>query len=239
MHTANFREIEKASNKNVRTAKAYAADYDLNSRFPNQNMIYVAKKEVKKKPFKFVLLQTPSVHITNLNTENNAESSIKKYKDVVEKSAGKMVELAEAILKENSSVEKIFLVDCAQRFDVSRNDPFGLKPELAKYNNTIQMDLVKNSPAKEKIMIGNHILNCNDESFGNPADPRFDCIHVYGRFGSAEYTSSLMNILSKSMQITKPLHPIPQKYRRTTHEKSSMEFESNKKDRKHREAHHH
>ena len=142
-----------------------------------------------------------------------------------------MVELAEAILKENSSVEKIFLVDCAPRFDVSRNDPFGLKPKLAKYNNTIQMDLVKNSPAKEKIMIGNHILNCNDESFGNPADPRFDGVHLYGRFGSAEYTGSLMNILSKTMQITKPLHPIPQKYRRTTHEKSSMQFESNKTER--------
>ena len=83
---------------------------------------------MKKKPFKFVLLQTPSVHITNLNTENNAESSIKKYKDVVEKSAGKMVELAEAILKENSSVEKIFLVDCAPRCDASRNYLFGLKP---------------------------------------------------------------------------------------------------------------
>ena len=68
-------------------------------------------------------------------------------------------------------MEKIFLVDCAPRFDVSRNDPFGLKPKLAKYNNTIQMDLVKNSPAKEKIMIGNHILNFNDDSFGNPADP--------------------------------------------------------------------
>ena len=80
MHTANFREIEKASNKNLRTAKAYAADYDLNSTFSNQNMMYVVKKEVKKKPFKFVLLQTPSVHITNLNTENNTESSIKNIK---------------------------------------------------------------------------------------------------------------------------------------------------------------
>ena len=68
LHNANFNVIENSTGTNVRTAKAYAADYDLKTRFPNKNVVYVARNEAKKKPYKYVFLQSPSVHITNLNT---------------------------------------------------------------------------------------------------------------------------------------------------------------------------
>ena len=33
-HNSNFRLLEKATNRVILTAKAYAADFDVNSRFP-------------------------------------------------------------------------------------------------------------------------------------------------------------------------------------------------------------
>ena len=69
MHNANFRILEKVTNTKVFTSKAYAADYDLRTRQPNKNMKYVAKQETKKRKYKYVVLQCPSVHISNMNTE--------------------------------------------------------------------------------------------------------------------------------------------------------------------------
>ena len=39
-------------------------------------------------------------------------------------------------------------MDCAPRFDASRNDPFRLKPELANYNNEVN----EKRPAKEQAL---------------------------------------------------------------------------------------
>ena len=77
LHNANFKVIENATGTNVHTTKAYAADYDLKSRFPNKNFVYVARNAARKKAFKYVVLQSPSVHITNLNTEDNSEDNSK------------------------------------------------------------------------------------------------------------------------------------------------------------------
>ena len=109
-HNANFRVAEIATNTTIKTAKAYAADYDLNTRKPNKNVRYVARNEARKKPFKFVLLHSPSVHILNLNTTNHNDESISKFKKVVEDSAKKMIETAAIIIKENPPLKKLSLL---------------------------------------------------------------------------------------------------------------------------------
>ena len=156
LHNANFKVIENATGTNVHTTKAYAADYDLKSRFPNKNFVYVARNEARKKAFKYVVLQSPSVHITNMNTEDNSEDSISQFKNIVEKSAAKMVAVTERIIAENPSVEKVIIADCIQRWDPKQNDPHGLKPKLAGYSNTVIRNLVMCSASKAKIMIGSH-----------------------------------------------------------------------------------
>ena len=109
-HNANFRVAEIATNTTIKTAKAYAADYDMNTRKPNKNVRYVARNEARKKPFKFVLLHSPSVHILNLNTTNHNDESISKFKKVVEDSAKKMIETAAIIIKENPPLKKLSLL---------------------------------------------------------------------------------------------------------------------------------
>ena len=90
-HNANFRVAEIATNTTITTAKAYAADYDLNTLKPNNNVKYVARNKAKPEKFKCVLLHSPSVHITNLDTRVDSDESRNYFKKVVENSAKKMV----------------------------------------------------------------------------------------------------------------------------------------------------
>ena len=177
LHNANFRVIEKATGANVKTAKAYAADYDLKSRFPNKNIVYVARNEAKRKPFKYVFIQSPSVHITNLDTKVNSNEDINMFKHVVEQSAAKVVAVTERVLAENPTVEKVIIADCIPRVDQKNDDPHGLKPELAVYSNTVMKNLVSSSDSKAKIMIGNHSISCNADTYGLMDGPTFDAIH--------------------------------------------------------------
>ena len=200
-HNANFRVAEIATNTTIRTAKAYAADYDLNTRKPNKNVRYVARNQAKKKNFKFVLLHSPSVHISNLNTNINNDESISLLKKVVEDSAKSMIKTATIIIRENPSVERVIIADCAPRFDPVAVDPHGLKPKLAQYSNKVLREVVAKSELKEKIHIANHSITGNEETFGRKDVPNFDGIHMYGNSGCKEFTASLIHILSNVLAI--------------------------------------
>ena len=130
-HNSNFRLLEKATNTVVHTDKAYAADYD--SRRPNKNVKYFARNAARRNKFKVVLIQSPSVDITNMDTTNNSPEAIDGYKKVVKISTEKMFETASVIIEENDSIEKVIILDRTARFDSKREDPHGLKPTLAEY----------------------------------------------------------------------------------------------------------
>ena len=215
LHNANFNVIEKATGTNVKTAKAYAAEYDVKTRFPNKNIVYVARNETKKRAFKYVFLQSPSVHITNLNTQEIDEVSINLYKNVVEKAAEKVIAVSKRLITENPTVEKVIILDCIPRYDKNENDPHGMKAKLANYSNSVVKDIVKSSPSNSKIMIGHHSFNCNADTYGNPSVTRFDGIHMNGHMGTSEFTLSILNIISDIIPVTKPLHYIPPKMKQT------------------------
>ena len=156
----------------------------------------MARNEARKKPFKFVLLHSPSVHILNLNTTNHNDESISKFKKVVEDSAKKMIETAAIIIKENPSIEKVIIADSVPRFDPASVDPHGLKPKLAQYSNKVQREFAAQCELKENIYVGSHDITANADTFGRKDHAKFDGIHMYGHSGCKEFTASLVNILS-------------------------------------------
>ena len=198
-HNSNFRLLEEATNTVIHTAKAYAADFDVNSRFPNKNFKYVARNSAKKRKFKLVMMQSPSVDITNLNTADDSIVAVESYKKVVEKSRSKMFETANALIDENEDIEKVIILDRTPRFDTKNADPFGLKAKLAEYGNKLNKVELEKARNKEKIVIGNHNFRCNEDTYGNDNERHFDGIHMYGPRGSEGYTRSLISILSRNL----------------------------------------
>ena len=190
MHNANFLILEKVTNTKVFTSKAYAADLDLRTRQPNKNMKYVAKQETKKRKYKYVLLQCPSVHISNMNTESADNDNMKEMKKEVSESAAKMIEVAENLVKVKPSIEKVVLVDCIPRFDHESSHRCGLKSKLARYSNDVQRQIASESEFNDKMIIGNHSMNGNTETYGDKNLPYFDGIHMNGRKGTETYTKS-------------------------------------------------
>ena len=54
---------------------------------------------------------------------------------------------------------------------------------------------------KDKILIGNHNISMNSETFGMNDSPMFDGIHMHGNGGCKEFTGSLVHMLSNVMVI--------------------------------------
>jgi hypothetical protein len=127
----------------------------------------VARNRAKNQDFKYVVLQASSFHITNLTTSDNSEEGIKKLKEVPRVSTEKMVRIAENLIIENKSIEKVILMDCIPRFDLRNNDPFGLRPVLAKFSNNLNRECINKSAMKNKIVVGAHTIDGNEANYGN------------------------------------------------------------------------
>ena len=83
----NVDVIEKAVNGKVRTSKAYSSIFDnvgtkakAAARYPSKNFKDVIPVEVRKEPIDYLVLQSGSVDITNLNTKDKPEEYSEYYK---------------------------------------------------------------------------------------------------------------------------------------------------------------
>ena len=199
LHNAKFRVLEKATKKTIHTVKAYAADYDTKTRRPNKNFKYVARNTARKRDFDYVVLQSPSVHITNLDTSDGSEEGIKKMKEVAKESTETMVKVAEDMIKSNKSIKKVILLDCIPRLDQRNNDPHALKPEMAKFSNNLNRECIAKSTLKNKMIAGAHTIVTNDLNYGKLDTKAFDGVHMHGVEGNAMFTKSILNILGNHM----------------------------------------
>ena len=124
-----------------------------------------------------------------------------------------MINVAENLLIENKSIEKVFLMDCIPRFDPIMSDPHGLKPKMAKFSNNLNRELVNKSTLKNKIVADAHNIDGDEASYGNTKNFYFDGIHLRGYKGCDVYTKSIINILSKNMTVYQAPREIPQRRR--------------------------
>ena len=102
-------------------------------------------------------------------------------------------------LSASNSLEKIVIMKQIPRYDPTQVDPMSLKPALSQLFNNTLTDLWMNSEFKDRIIIGNHNIECSgaikESRYRETKTGRFDGIHLYGSSGRKAYTNSVLNIL--------------------------------------------
>ena len=202
----NINVIEKAVGGKVTTAKAYAAIFDnvgseakVASRFPTKNFTDVIPEEIKREPFDYLIIQSGSVDITNLNTKDKPQEFSAYFKQEVRFSAKNLFNAAESALAAQPSLKKIVIMTQTPRYDVKSVDPLCLKPALAVlFNNTLG-EVWMDSPHNDKIVLGIHNLECSggirEARYRDLRNQKYDAVHMFGPSGEKSYTISVLDIL--------------------------------------------
>ena len=203
-HTANLREVEKASNCRIRSAKAYSSTSDSGARWPVRNFKDVVQNNLNnpgQENYDILILSSPTVDLTNLDTARYNQEEIEKK--VVE-SCQNMFNTVHDALTQHKDLSKVILMEHSPRFDDQR------KTELAVVANTILSQLWVTSPFKNKIVIGRHSLvslgigSSFLARYKDLATGRYDGVHLYGRTGVRDYTNSVKSILMMAQEIVRP-----------------------------------
>ena len=117
-----------------------------------------------------------------------------------------MVDIAENSIRSNESIKKVIILEHPPRFDTKDKDPLSLKPEFAKYANNVYTQLWLASNLKDKIVLGKHNLDCNEnvrlDRFTDRESKRYDGIHMYN--GRNAYTESVLSVLTLNMSTDGP-----------------------------------
>ena len=191
--------IENALKADVKQVKAYSSVYDDKARYPAKNFTDVTQNELKKEKFDFLLLQSGSVDISNLDTKSKPEENAAFFKQEVIVSAQNIFSAAESALACQPNLEKVILMNQTPRYDEVSVDPLSLKPALAQLFNNTLTDLWIDSKFKDKLAIGIHNLECTggikEARYRDIRSGKYDGFHMYGPSGKKAYTISVLNIL--------------------------------------------
>ena len=163
-----------------------------------KNFLSVVPIELKKgAPPYYLILQAPSVDITNLITTN--PSNYQKLKDLTFNSATNFFTIGIQAIQDQPSLQKVLLLKMIPRYDDE------LKSQLSKMFNNKLEELWRMCSVKTKLIIGTHTIECTGairESRYRQRNPhKYDGIHLYGRAGKMAYTRSVLQIL-KSQNMT-------------------------------------
>ena len=147
--------------------KAYSSIKDTVSnickvaaKFPNSNFTDVVPAELLKETFHSLVLQAPSVDITNLNTSNNPSEYIKYFEQHTVISAQNFFSVVENSLQIQPTLNKVIILKLIPRYDPPSIDPLGLKSDLSKLFNEKLEEFCMNSSFQSKVFVGNHNIDC-------------------------------------------------------------------------------
>ena len=159
--------------------------------------------------FSHLVIAAPSVDISNIDTSKvTVNDNVEFYKQHVVSSCNNIFAIAQTALTNYPNLNNVVIMQHAPRYDRADVDPTGLKPELAKFANTMFSQMLHSSPWREKITIGEHSLECSDDLFEkmfvNGQSGWYDGIHIHNRQGRNFYTKSLLNIFKHCLPIGCP-----------------------------------
>ena len=210
----DIERLQDVTQSKIVTARAYSSIYDTvenvakkSARFPGSNFTDVVPAELRKGDYQTLVLQAGSVDITNLNTKDNPTNHAEYFRQETVMSARNFFQAGLNALSSSPSLEKVVLMKQIPRYDPATVDPLCIKPALSLlYNNTLT-DLWMTSDYKDKIIIGNHNIDCTgairEARYRQTKSNKFDGIHLYGSSGRKAYTLSVLNIL-RAAQLTSP-----------------------------------
>ena len=197
--------IAKTMNAEVRAVRAYSTLQDTKenvareeTKFPEKSFQRVIEKEVENSETDILIVQSTSIDITNFKTSNE---NVMKYSEYFKQetiiAASNLVTAVENTLKSNPRIKKAIIMKQIPRYDHIANDPQGIKSTLRQlYNDSIEKQLT-NSPLKDKMILGNHELECTGavREARYRSGMKYDGIHMSGPSGRKAYMESVLMIL--------------------------------------------
>ena len=129
-------------------------------KFPNSNFTDVVPVELLKETFHSLILQAPSVDISNLNTSCNPSEYIRYFEQHTVICAKNFFSVVENALQIQPTLKKVIVLKLIPRYDPPCIDPLGLKSDLSKMFNEKLEELCMSSPFKSKVFIGSHTIDC-------------------------------------------------------------------------------
>ena len=128
-----------------------------------------------------------------------------------------MVEAAEYAIK-SGRAKQVILLHHIPRFDTPKDDPHGVRPQLAELANTHMKKARDSSEYAQHILVGEHTgLECsgstrterytNDQTHIRSSTVRlgkYDGVHMYSQEGAQALTSSLLAIFHRAKMVRRP-----------------------------------
>ena len=114
-HSANLKYLERSINCQFESVRAYSSVMDPDARWPRKNFTDVVTQYLRgSKPFNIVVMSAPTVDISNLKIKQLTQHQCEVK---ATESSKNMMSLAEKILANNKSLEKVILMEHHARFD--------------------------------------------------------------------------------------------------------------------------
>ena len=190
----DFQSIEKATGVEIVTKRAYSSVEDMRAIWPERNFRDVVPVQLAEGNYNQLVMQAPSVDITNLKRVGNKTS--KQYqKGEASTSSFNTIKTAEKALQKFPNLKGVLIVERAPRHDNMR--------EISQFSNQELHRHLKHSLYKDKIKIGLHTLDFEGEEkdsvYGsNKTNTKPDGYHLRGPNGKNSFTKSLLNIFNKA-----------------------------------------
>ena len=157
------------------------------AQFPDSNLAERVPKLLSERPYKNIIVLTPSNNIKNI--ENLEAEEQKKF---AFKTAADTVTIVEKAIANSEYLEKAVIVELPPRADSKRLQ------ELTEFTNFTLRSLVENSKLNKQITIASldPIYEYSEyDIFGSPSARQNDGIHMRGKFGKKAYTESILTAL--------------------------------------------
>ena len=200
--SVNTRAVEKALNqkknrlRNPAFAKpkegsAYTTTrFSPNAKYPENNLENKLPELLNERPYKNVIVLTPSNNITNIKEMPNEEQN-----QLAVAVARETLGVVEKALKDFPNLEKAVIVELPPRADSHRLS------ELVEFANFVLKSSVEKSKYRNQISIAS-LDPLYDHSeyaiFGSPSSPKSDGIHMRGNRGSRLYTDCILNAVKSA-----------------------------------------
>ena len=190
----DFQSIEEATKVDIVTKRAYSSVEDMRAKWPESNFRDVVEVQLAKGNYNHLVMQAPSVDITNLKSVKNKTS--KQYqRGEASTSSFNTIKTAERALQKYPNLKGVLITERAPRHDNMR--------ELSQFSNEELHRHLKHSIYKNQIKIGIHTLDFEGEErdsvYGSKKTNTIpDGYHLRGPNGKLSFTKSLLNIFHKA-----------------------------------------
>ena len=187
----------------------------------------------KKKDDDVLIVQSGSVDITNLKTDGCITQNVEYFKQKTLISAKNLFTAVSNAEINHPHLKKIIILKQIPRYDFLSSNPPGLKHHLSKlYNDTLDQ-LFSEHPFKNKMIIGNHNLECSGGVFQaryrNIQSGKFDAVHLFGPSGVKSYTASVLQVLSSANLVkVNPTKYYDQYNHKTSHQAGNQNKQRNR-----------